>query len=64
MQGKVKNVNLEKGYGFIVGENGVEYFFHRSVLKNCGIADLTKNRDVTFEDEEGEKGPRAADVYV
>jgi len=62
MKGKIKNVNTEKGYGFITGANGVDYFFHQSELQNCGIADLTKGREVEFDDEEGTKGPRAVNV--
>ena len=64
MTGKIKMVNAEKGFGFIAGEDGVEYFFHRSALQNCQMEDLTKNRHVTFEPSEGTKGPRAEDVNV
>lgn len=64
MTGTVKNVNIDKGYGFIKGENGAEYFFHRSALKNITIEELDRGREVTFEDAEGTKGPRAEDIYV
>lgn len=64
MQGKVKKVVLEKGFGFIVGEDGTEFFFHRSALRNIKIEELEEGREVTFEDAEGSKGPRAEDVYV
>lgn len=64
MTGKVKNVHPDKGFGFIQGENGTEYFFHRSAVKNCTFEELKAGREVTFEDSEGTKGPRAEDVYV
>ena len=64
MTGTIKNVYPEKGFGFIKGENGVSYFFHRSCLKNVQIDEVGVGQEVTFEDAEGEKGPRAEDVYV
>ena len=64
MNGTIKKIVGDKGFGFIVGEDGKEYFFHQSALKNCRLTDLNVGRDVTFEDAEGSKGPRAEDVYV
>ena len=64
MNGTVKAINKEKGWGFSKGENGAEYFFHRSALKNVDFKDLERGREVTFEDAEGTKGPRAEDIYV
>lgn len=64
MNGTIKRVYAEKGFGFIVGEDKVEYFFHRSSLKNVDISELQEGREVTFEDAEGPKGPRAEDVFA
>lgn len=64
MTGTVKRVYNEKGYGFIEGEDKKEYFFHKSSLKNITIDEIEQGREVTFEDAEGEKGPRAEDIYV
>jgi CspA family cold shock protein len=64
MDGKVTRIMLEKRFGFIRGQDRKEYFFHASALKNCTIEELEVGRDVTFEDAEGEKGPRAEDVYI
>ena len=64
MTGTIKTLLTEKGCGFIKGEDGVDYFFHRSALKNVSFDELERGREVTFEDAEGEKGPRAEDVYV
>ena len=64
MTGVIKNVYAEKGYAFIKGEDGKEYFMHKSALKNAKIEDVGQGQEVTFEDAEGSKGPRAEDVYV
>lgn len=64
MTGKVKRVYADKGWGFIKGDDGVEYFFHRSGCKNTKLEQLKEGQDVTFEDAEGPKGPRAEDIYV
>ena len=64
MTGTIKTINMEKGFGFIIGEDGKEYFFHRSGLKNAQLSDLERGTEVTFEDAEGAKGPRAEDIYV
>jgi len=64
MNGKVKLINAEKGFGFIVGADGKEYFFHRSALKNTQLEELQKGQEVEFEDSESSKGLRAEDVYI
>ena len=60
MNGKVKFFNVEKKFGFIVGEDSKEYFVHAS-----GLAEgVTLNQDdaVTFDVEEGDRGPKATNV--
>ena len=64
MKGKIKRLMMEKGFGFILAEDGEEYFFHRSALKNVRIEDLEEKREVEFEVGEGAKGPRAEDIYA
>lgn len=65
MQGTIVRLTRDKETGFIREEqSGVDYFFHRSGLKNIDYASLDIGRDVTFEDVEGTKGPRAEDIYV
>lgn len=64
MKGTIKTLFPEKGFGFIKGEDNKEYFMHRSACKNCKIEDLGVGQEVEFEDEDGPKGPRAADVFV
>ena len=60
MNGTVKFFNGTKGFGFIAGEDGKEYFVHKSALAE-GVM-LTANDAVTFDVEEGEKGPKAVNV--
>ena len=64
MTGTVKSVNKEKGYGFLVGADKAEYFFHRSACQNIDFNDLERGREVTFEESEGPKGPRAEEIYA
>ena len=63
MEGTIKRIHKEKGFGFIKAGN-MEYFFHRSAVKNKRFEDLEEGQEVTFEDSEGSKGPRAEDIYV
>ena len=60
MKGKVKFFNMLKGFGFIAGEDGKEYFVHKSGLE-AGV-ELKENDEVTFEIEQGDKGPKAVKV--
>ena len=58
MKGKVKWFNRTKGFGFITGEDK-EYFVHESEIKKGPI---DENDEVTFDVEEGDKGPKAVNV--
>ncbi|MBW3001364.1 cold shock domain-containing protein [Candidatus Woesearchaeota archaeon] len=60
MKGKVKFFNAMRGFGFIAGEDGKEYFVHQTGLKE-GVV-LNDNDPVTFDVEKGDKGPRAVNV--
>ena len=62
MTGTIKTLRVEKGFGFIKGEGGKEYFFHQSAIYGEGIADLREGDSVTFDVGEGPKGPRAENV--
>lgn len=59
MNGTVKFYNDQKNFGFIVGEDGNEYFVHESGLNNITIAE---NDAVTFDVEQGDRGPKAVNV--
>lgn len=60
MKGKVKFFNAVKGFGFIAGEDGKEYFVHKTGLAE-GVS-LKDNDNVNFDVEQGEKGPKAGNV--
>lgn len=65
MEGEIRRVILDKGFGFIRGSDGRERFFHRSALEPAvEFADLREGQRVTFRDEAGAKGPRAEDVRI
>ena len=60
MNGTVKFFNDMKGFGFIAAEDGKEFFVHQSALEE-GIT-LRENDAVTFDVEEGDRGPKAVNV--
>lgn len=60
--GTIKSLHNEKGFGFLVDEAGVEYFFHRSACADFDA--LSKGMAVRFTSATGQKGPRAEDVEV
>ena len=61
-KGTVKWFNNQKGYGFIVDENGGEVFVHYSGLNMDGYKTLDEGQAVEFEVVEGPKGPQAVNV--
>ena len=62
MQGTIKRVIRDRGFGFIRAADGQEIFFHRSALQNLNFDSLREGDNVEFELERGEKGPRASNV--
>ena len=62
MNGKVKFFNEQKGFGFIAGDDGKEYFVHLTGLKEG--TSLRENDDVTFDVEQGDRGPKAVNVSL
>jgi cold shock protein len=60
MQGTVKRVIRDRGFGFIKSTEGREIFFHRSSLQGLDFDTLKEGDAVEFEIEDGPKGPRAA----
>jgi len=63
MNGTVKFFNRSKSFGFITAEDGKDYFVHVSGL-NDGMTELEDNQNVTFDVEDGERGPKAVNVSV
>jgi CspA family cold shock protein len=62
MQGTIKRLIRDRGFGFIRSEDGQEVFFHRSALESVDFDGLREGEKVTFELERGSKGPRAVNV--
>ena len=62
MQGTIKRVIRDRGFGFIRSTDGQEVFFHRSTLQQLDFDGLKEGEVVEFEMERGEKGPRATSV--
>lgn len=62
--GVVKWFNERKGYGFIAQKEGPDVFVHYSGINGDGFKSLQEGDRVTFEIEEGGKGPAAVNVMV
>ena len=62
LKGKVKWFNAEKGFGFIVGEDGKDIFVHFSVINQDGYKALADGDVVTYEVKNTDRGPQAANV--
>jgi cold shock protein len=68
MKGSVKKIILDKGFGFIQGEDGNEYFFHRSGF-NGYFDELARDYhgnipiNVEFDALNPPKGPRAENIF-
>jgi len=61
--GTIKRVISDRGFGFIGGEDGKEYFFHRNELaESLDFDRLVGGETVSFEVESSPKGPRAVKV--
>jgi cold shock protein len=63
MTGTIKKITRDRGFGFITGDEGQDYFFHQSELQGgLTFAQLKEGQPVVFEARQTEKGPRAAGV--
>ena len=63
INGKVKWFNPTKGYGFISQDNDAkDVFVHSSAVRDAGLSGLVEGEAITFEVEEGAKGPSAVNL--
>jgi CspA family cold shock protein len=64
VNGIVKWFNDSKGYGFIEQEDGPDVFVHHSGISAEGFRSLKDGDRVTFDIEQGKKGPSAVNVTI
>jgi CspA family cold shock protein len=64
MTGRVKWFDEKKGFGFIEGQDGKDVFVHFRAIKNEGFKTLADGQEVTFDVEQGQKGPQAVNVVA
>jgi CspA family cold shock protein len=64
LEGKIKRLIRDRGFGFITVEDGKDVFFHRSALAGGDFDALEEGISVEFDLEKGPKGSRAVNVRV
>ena len=62
--GTIARLLIDKGFGFIRDEGGIEHFFHRSAVRGAVFELLREGQRVEFQTEESTKGPRAGEVRL
>ncbi|PCI59026.1 MAG: cold-shock protein [Gammaproteobacteria bacterium] len=64
MTGRVKWFDEKKGFGFIEAQDGKDVFVHFRAIQGDGFKTLTDGQEVSFEVEQGQKGPQAVNVNL
>ncbi|MBN7276325.1 cold-shock protein [Lactobacillus acetotolerans] len=60
--GTVKWFNADKGFGFITVSDGKDVFVHFSSIKTDGFKSLEEGQKVSYDVEQGDRGPQATNV--
>jgi len=64
MNGTIKRLVSDKGFGFVAAGDGNEYFFHQSACNGVRFDELREGQAVSFDRGQGPKGPRAENVQL
>jgi cold shock protein len=64
LNGTIKRLVSDKGFGFIAAGDGTEYFFHQSACAHTAFDQLREGQSVTFDVGQGAKGPRGENVRL
>jgi len=64
MDGKISRLMGDKGFGVITGNDGQEYFVHRSAIRGEVFEQSREGQPVAFDATKGDKGLRAENVRV
>ncbi|RKW18238.1 MAG: cold-shock protein [Catonella sp.] len=64
LNGTVKFFNVDKGFGFIAGQDGVDVFVHFSNIQAEGFKTLNEGQTVSYDVQETSRGLQAINVVA
>ena len=64
MEGRIKRIIRDRGFGFIRTQSGQQVFFHCTNLRDVDFVSLEEGQAVEFELQPGEKGLRATSIRI
>jgi CspA family cold shock protein len=64
LNGTIKRLVADKGFGFILADDGNEYFFHNSACTQTRFDEMREGQSVTFDRGQGPKGPRGENIRL